>query len=588
MRVEKISVGPAVLEVAIGGSGDTVVLIPYAGGDVAQFDRFAPLLHEAGFQTVAVNPRGVSESTGPLEVETLHELAADVAGVIGDLGPAPVHVLGASFGTRVARCLAVDRPELVRTLILVGAVGLVTSNDPEAVAAARTAFRLDISDEEWEKAAALSFFSPRSDSNTVRQFKIWHAVHDAQIAASRATPLEEWSTGGRAPILVIEGLDDRVAPGNGRDLRERLGERVTVVELAKRGTPFHPGATHGSSRSGSRVLERALVDPFELVDVGDTGLRVTRLGLGGAPLGTPPPILSDEEAVETIRRALSLGMRYVDTAAYGEGRSEVRYGEALAGIPRDSYVISTKVGVVLTGDGGREVAFEAIDYTNLPKLQSSFDFSRDGVLRAFESSLQRLRLDRVDMLFLHVVPEMHYQTAVDQGFPALAELRDQGVVNAIGAGLTPLHLLLRFVREADFDCFLLPNRYTLTEQTAIGEFLPLCQEKGISIIIGAPYNNGRILGRIADHVGLPDQSPDELAYIERYRTICDRYEVPIKAAALQFVMGHPSVVSVIPGPVSMAEMTENVRMMQHAIPSELWADMVAEGLILSDCPLPAD
>ncbi|MDA1347514.1 MAG: aldo/keto reductase [Chloroflexi bacterium] len=329
------------------------------------------------------------------------------------------------------------------------------------------------------------------------------------------------------------------------------------------------------------------MDPFELVDLGRTGLKVTKLGLGGAPLGTPPPTLSDEEAVETIRRALSLGVRYVDTAAYGEGRSELRFGEALADVLRESYVISTKVGVVLKGEGGHEVDFNSIDLRNLPKLESGFDFTRDAILRAVESSLRRLRLDRVDMLFLHVVPEMHYQTAVDQGFPALAELRDQGVVKAIGAGLTPLHLLLRFVREADFDCFLLPNRYTLTAQTAIGEFLPLCQERNISIIIGAPYNNGRMLGQIADHVDLPDQSPDELAYIGRYRTICDRYGVPIKAAALQFVMAHPAVVSVIPGPVSLAEMTDNIRMMQRSIPPELWTDMVAEGLILSGCPLPA-
>ena len=235
MRVEKISVGPAVLEVVMGGSGDTVVLLPYAGGDVAQFDRFAPVLHKAGFQTVAINPRGVSESTGPLEDLTLHELAADIAGVIGALGPAAVHVLGASFGSRVARCLAADRPDLVRMVILVGAVGLVTSDDPEAVAAARTAFRLDVSDEVWEEAAALAFFSPTSDSSILRQFKIWHAVHDAQIAGSRATPLEEWWRAGQAPILVIEGLDDRVAPANGRDLRERLGDRVSVVELANAG-----------------------------------------------------------------------------------------------------------------------------------------------------------------------------------------------------------------------------------------------------------------------------------------------------------------------------------------------------------------
>jgi pimeloyl-ACP methyl ester carboxylesterase len=235
MRVENISVGSVTLEVLIGGSGDTVVLLPYAGGDVAQFDRFAPLLHEAGFQTVAVNPRGVS-STGPIEAPTLHELAADISGVIGTLGSAPVHILGTSFGTRIARCLATDSPDLVRTMILVSAVGLVTSNDTEVITAARTAFMQDISNEEWEEAAALAFFSPKSDSSIVKQLRIWHAVHDAQMVASRATPLEEWSTGGQSPILVIEGLDDRVARGNGRDMRDRLGDdKVTVVELANAG-----------------------------------------------------------------------------------------------------------------------------------------------------------------------------------------------------------------------------------------------------------------------------------------------------------------------------------------------------------------
>ena len=333
------------------------------------------------------------------------------------------------------------------------------------------------------------------------------------------------------------------------------------------------------------------MDPFELVDVGSTGLKVTRLGLGGTPLGNAPPIWSDKDAVETIRRALSLGMRYVDTVAYGAGRSELRFGEALADVPRDSFVISTKVGILLKIDGVEERDFKSIGLTNLPKLEGVFDFSRDAVLRAVEQSLQRLRLERADILLLHVVPPEHYQTAVDEGFPALAELRSQGVVKAIGAGLTPLDLLLRFVREADFDCFLLPNRYTLTEQTAIEEFLPLCQERDISIIIGAPYNNGRMLGRIADHIDrvkLGEQTAEELAHIRSYQTICDRYEVPIRAAALQFVVAHPSVVSVLPGPGSMEEMTDNIRMMRHSIPPDFWAEMVAEGLISSDCPLPAD
>lgn len=234
MRVENISVGSVTLEVLIGGSGATVVLLPPSGSDIAQFDHFAPLLHKAGFQTVAVNPRGIS-STGPIEAATLHELASDIAGVIGTLGSAPVHLLAASFGTRIARCLATDSPDLVRTVIMVSAVGLTQSNDAEVIAAAKTTFKQDISNEEWEGATALAFFSPASDSSIVQQLKIWHTVHDAQMVASRATPPEEWWAGGQAPMLVIEGLDDRIAPGNGSDMQNRLGDRVTVVKLTDAG-----------------------------------------------------------------------------------------------------------------------------------------------------------------------------------------------------------------------------------------------------------------------------------------------------------------------------------------------------------------
>ena len=219
----------------MGGSGDTVVLLPFAGGDISQFDHFAPVLHEAGFQTVAINPRGVGESKGPLEGLTLHELAADVGGVISVLGPGTAHVLGTSFGTRVARCLAADRPDLVRTVVLVAAVGLVETDDPEAASAARTVFREDVSDAEWLEAAALALLSPTSDSSLVRQVRIWHTAHDAQIAASRATPIAEWATAGQVPMLVVQGLDDRIAPADGRYLRDRFGDRVRLVELAHAG-----------------------------------------------------------------------------------------------------------------------------------------------------------------------------------------------------------------------------------------------------------------------------------------------------------------------------------------------------------------
>ena len=324
------------------------------------------------------------------------------------------------------------------------------------------------------------------------------------------------------------------------------------------------------------------MEPLELVDLGSTGLKATRLGLGGAPLGSSPPRLSDEEAVATIREALALGMRNVDTApSYGRGRSEMRYGEALSEVPRDSYVISTKVGRVLKTEAGEELDFTGMRLTDFPDLEPNFDFSRDAVLRSFDQSLQRLRLDRVNILFLHDVPAEHFRMAIEEAFPTIAELRSQGVVSAIGAGVAPLDLLLGFAREGDFDCFLVPNRYTLTEQTAIEEFFPLCQEKGIFVILGAPYNQGRMLRD-------GNQSPEEVAHLQRYRDICERYDVPIRAAALQFVVAHPLVATVIPGPVSMDEMTDTIRMAQLKIPGDFWQELLEEGLIAEGCPVPVD
>jgi pimeloyl-ACP methyl ester carboxylesterase len=235
MNIEKITVGPAVLEVATDGSGDTILLLPFAGGDITHFDRFTPMIAEAGFRTVAVNPRGVSESTGPLEDLTLHDLAADVGGLIEVLGNGPAHVLGTSFGTRVARCLAADRPDLVRSLVLVSPVGLEGVSDPESAAAARTVFRTDISDIERQDAAAVAFLSPESDTDLVQHLRIWHTAHDAHIAGSRATPPEEWWTAGQAQILVVQGLDDRAGIANGHELQDRLGERVRLVEVASAG-----------------------------------------------------------------------------------------------------------------------------------------------------------------------------------------------------------------------------------------------------------------------------------------------------------------------------------------------------------------
>lgn len=229
-----ITVGEASLECTLHGSGNALVLLANAGCGTGYFDHFARRLASAGFQIVAINMRGVGRSTGPLEGVSLHALAGDVAGVIDAVGCAPAHVLGHAFGNRIARCLAADRPELVRSLILLAAGGLVGPSTPLG-----TAFR-DAGDAKrtGPECVALGarWLSPASDPSVLQPVECWPQVHIAQIATSRHTPLEDWWTGGVAPMLVVQGLDDTAAPpGNGHALRATVGGRAQVVDIPQAG-----------------------------------------------------------------------------------------------------------------------------------------------------------------------------------------------------------------------------------------------------------------------------------------------------------------------------------------------------------------
>jgi D-threo-aldose 1-dehydrogenase len=309
------------------------------------------------------------------------------------------------------------------------------------------------------------------------------------------------------------------------------------------------------------------------------------MGLGGAPLGGLFAEVGDDVATGLVLRAHELGVRYFDTAPlYGSGNSERRYARALAQIPRDEFVLSTKVGRVLEPVGE---APDSGPYVNVPPVAPVFDFSRDGVLRSLEESLQRLGLDRVDIAYIHD-PDDHYEQAIGEAYPALAELRSQGVVKAIGAGMNQWEMPARFAREGDFDCFLLAGRYTLLDQSALAELLPLCQEKGISIVIGGPYNSGILAsdlspGATFDYVAAP---PRLLEKARRINAVCDRHDVPLKAAALQFGLAHPVVAATIPGARSVAEVEENLAMAAYPISSQLWEELRAERLIPEEAPPP--
>lgn len=329
------------------------------------------------------------------------------------------------------------------------------------------------------------------------------------------------------------------------------------------------------------------MNPLDVKQVGTTELSVTRLGLGGAPLGGLSTDVGVKTAEDTVAKAHELGISYFDTAPlYGLGKSENYVGRALQAFLRDGFVLSSKVGRVLDpADDQRDTESNVVP----PPFKAVFDFSRDGVLRSIEESLQRLGLDRIDIVFIHD-PDDHHQQAIDEAFPTLAELRSQGVISAIGAGMNQWEALSDFAREGDFDCFLLAGRYTLLDQSGLDELLPLCEEKQISIMLGGPYNSGILASDLQPGTTYFYQEAPAgvLDKARQIKAVCDRYQVPLKAAALQFGLAHPAVAATIPGARSPHEVEDNIQMASHQIPSDLWAELRTEGFLPENAPVPND
>ena len=292
-------------------------------------------------------------------------------------------------------------------------------------------------------------------------------------------------------------------------------------------------------------------------------IELGRLGLGTAPIGGLYQAVDDETARAVVDRAWELGMRYFDTAPrYGAGLAERRLGAALGGRPRDEFVVSTKVGRLLRP--GRS------EWGGAPELVDYFDFSSDATLRSLEESLGRLGLDRVDIAFVHD-PDDYFDEALAGSFRALAGLRDEGVVRAIGVGANQPAVLCRFAREADPDCFLVAGRFTALDRTAEVELLPLCEERGIAVIAGGVFNSGVIAGGTTfDYEAAP---PEIVARVERLRELCGRHDVPLPAAAMQFPLRHPAVATVLVGCRTPAEVAEDVRLAQLQLPDDLWAEL---------------
>jgi D-threo-aldose 1-dehydrogenase len=325
------------------------------------------------------------------------------------------------------------------------------------------------------------------------------------------------------------------------------------------------------------------VDRRSRVALGRTRLQVTRLGLGTAPLGGLYAEVSETEAHAVVEQAYDLGLRYFDTAPlYGHGLAERRTGQVLRSKPRDDVVLSTKVGRLLRPGAPPPDG----QFKGTPPVVPVFDFSYDATLRSVEESLSRLGLDRVDILLIHD-PDQHYDAARAGAYPALERLRSEGVVSAIGAGMNQVEMLARFARETDVDCLLVAGRYTLLDQVALTELLPLCQERGIAVIAGGVFNSG-ILARPA--AGAPyNYEPAAAEIVERalrIQAVCARFNIPVKAAALQFPLAHPAVACVLTGCRSVAELRENIELFELELPAGLWAALKNEGLLREPAPVP--
>jgi D-threo-aldose 1-dehydrogenase len=317
-------------------------------------------------------------------------------------------------------------------------------------------------------------------------------------------------------------------------------------------------------------------------------IALSVFGFGGAPLGNMHRVLSDVEAHEAVQAAWDAGLRYFDTAPfYGHGLSESRMGSVLRQQPRDTYILSTKVGRVLEPClPGQE---ESGIYLNTPPFRIRFDYSYDGVMRSYEDSLKRLGVDRIDILYVHDIGALthssqaddYFQTLLESGWRALDNLRSSGAVSAIGLGVNENAVCEQMLSATDPNIFLLAGRYTLLDQSAAMRLLPRCIERGVGIVLGGPYNSGILAtGPIPNALyDYAPASPDILSRAVALQNVCEAHGVSLAEAALHFPLRHPAILSVIPGSQTAAQVALNVATFAKKPAEGLWADMKRAGLI---------
>jgi D-threo-aldose 1-dehydrogenase len=331
--------------------------------------------------------------------------------------------------------------------------------------------------------------------------------------------------------------------------------------------------------------------------LGKSGLALTQIGFGGAPLGNMYRSFSDTQAEATVRACHDAGIRLFDTAPlYGFGLSEHRVGAALRDKPRDSFVLSTKVGRLLKP--GHPDTLDHGQFEGSLPFAEVYDYSYDGVMRSVEDSLQRIGTYRIDILLVHDLDvwthgseqarDERVEAFMSGGYRAMVKLRDEGTIKAIGGGVNETAACQDLALRGDFDCFLLAGRYTLLEQAPLDGFLPLCEQRNIALLIGGAYNTG-ILATGAVEGAYFQYAPAPLEIMERVRRIeavCARHDVRLPTAALQFPLGHPAVASVVVGTRAPAEVAMNLEVFQPDVPADFWAELKTEGLLRADAPTP--
>lgn len=328
---------------------------------------------------------------------------------------------------------------------------------------------------------------------------------------------------------------------------------------------------------------------------GRVDLQVTAFSFGTAPLGNIFRPIPEAEAQGMLEAAWDAGVRFYDTAPmYGHGLAELRTGHGLRWKKRDDFVLASKVGRVLTPAKRERIDFAP--WADAAPFTMRFDYSYDGTMRSFEDSLQRLGLERMDICFIHDIdvftrgaeqPAVFAQ-AMDGCWRALEQLRSQGLVKAIGVGVNEWQVCHEALKRRDFDCFLLAGRYTLLEQDALDEFLPLCEQRGAAVVVGGGFNSG-ILATGAKPGAKYNYSPAPQAILHKVakiEAVCADFQVPLPAAALQFVVAHPAVPSFIAGTRTVAQLRQNLDWFEYPIPAAFWAELKHRGLLREDAPVP--